>query len=529
MSESITYGSYSFPKPIPFVGQGVEPVYAKGKVDNFVDSIELVGNLTGEDLKALDLQKMQMISGLLSTFETLTISNSVEDKVFLKSKPQSISFSDSDLTTVLPYSVNFQSYSSGTFSEFFGISDPIDTWSFSESDGNVVEASHRVSAKGLKVDENDALLNARNFVNSRIGGYQNLSLFLTGQTGYLTSRSENIDKAQSSYEISEVYKYNIRSGAEGILTSNTQIAFEKENGITVNVTASVQGNMGAVKNDGLIDTGAFTATQATELAINSVASSLSNYESGAYTFIERGPKTASFTIDSGANKVDFNYVFSDPENIDQVGNVLHKRSSSVSASKDSSKVNVTVNGEFIYNSPFDVLGTGDPATGSRFLQVDEQFSGLSVGSGFLNLAVEALQDFTGDATGYHISGDYINPEPLSRSINKKPSQSSITYEVQFDNRVDLSSGTLSGLKVSITDKKPLELSGIVPSLGGFAKQKINNRTAGEFQVSANCEGDTGNLDKLKEVISGHLTGIFTFSESSTLNDDTISFNTSRYY
>ena len=73
MSETITYGSYTFPEPTPFVGQGVDPVFIAGKADHFKDSIELVGNLTGENLSGLHLQKMKMISGLLSTFETLTI------------------------------------------------------------------------------------------------------------------------------------------------------------------------------------------------------------------------------------------------------------------------------------------------------------------------------------------------------------------------------------------------------------------------------------------------------------------------
>ena len=99
----------------------------------------------------------------------------------------------------------------------------------------------------------------------------------------------------------------------------------------------------------------------------------------------------------------------------------------------------------------------------------------------------------------------------------------------FDNSIDISSGSLSGLRVSITDKKPLEVSGIVPSLGGFAKQKIKERSAGEYQVSASCENETGDMQTLIDVVSGHLTGIYTFSESSSVNDQTISYNTSRYY
>ena len=161
MSEQISYGSYNFPTPTPFIAQGEEPVYIGGKVDHFVNSIDVVGNLTGENLSGLHLQKMKMISGLLPTFETLTISHGSADKTFTKSKPQNISFDSSDLTTVLPYSVSFISFKTGTFAKFFGIQNPVDNWTFNEEDGRVITATHNVSAEGVKVTNKAALDNAR--------------------------------------------------------------------------------------------------------------------------------------------------------------------------------------------------------------------------------------------------------------------------------------------------------------------------------------------------------------------------------
>ena len=64
---------------------------------------------------------------------------------------------------------------------------------------------------------------------------------------------------------------------------------------------------------------------------------------------------------------------------------------------------------------------------------------------------------------------------------------------------------------------------------GFAKQKINNRTAGEFKATASCEASTGELQQLIDVVSGHMTGTFVFDESSSLNEQNISYNVSRYY
>ena len=533
MAESVTYGTYTFPSPSPLIAQGVEPLYVGGKVDHFLDSVEVIGSLTGSNLSGLHLQKMRMISGLLSEFQTLTITNNDANKTFTSSKPISISFEKSNSSTFLPYSVSFASYSSGAFSEFYGVESPVDTWSFQETEGRVTNVTHTVSAKGVKISSANAFENARDFVTGRVTGFIDLSLFQTGDNAFLISRNEEVNKSNNTYGITENYKYSTSENPitdSGILSCNTQISFEKERGLSVSVQASVQGSMDAnTGGAGLLHTGIFTSGQAVEVAINAVVSSLSDYESGIYTFINGGPQSASFKIDTGTNKIDFNYTFSDPSNADQDGNVIHTQSASVSTSKDESVVKVKVQGKFKYNTTFDIFNTGDPATGQRFQEVDAKYSGVADNSGFFNLAQEYFKYFREDATGYHISGDYLNPSPESREISKTPAQGEITYSVDFSNNIDLSSGTLSGLKVNITDKKPQELSGIVPSLAGFAKQKIMNRRAGEYQVSANCEASTGDLQTLKDVVSGHMTGIYVIGESSSLNDDTISYNTTRLY
>ena len=533
MAETITYGSYTFPSPTPFVGHGVEPIYIGGKVDHTKDTIDLVGNLTGENLSGLHLQKMKMMSGLMSEFQTLTVSNDSANRTYQSAKPESVSFDSSDLTTVLPYTISFSSYSSGAFSEFLGIKNPVDQWSFNEEDGRIVNVDHTVSAEGVETGNSavavSPLTNAYNFVTGRATGCLDLSLFNTGGNAFLTSRTEDINKSTNSYSIRETFLYSTTENQvtdSGIFKASTQISFDKDNGLKVNVEASVQGSMDGGKTGHIVHTGLFTSGQATEIALNAVVSSLSDYESGSYTFVGNGPTSASYNIDTGANTVNFSYGFDDPD-LDQEGNVLHTKTASVQVSKDNSKVQVSLNGEFKYNSPFEIAPTGDPTTGKRFLEVDAQYSGVVENSGFLNLAVEALQDFTGYVTGYDISGDYLNPNPLSRSITKTPADGKIGYSLSFDNTIDLSSGTLSGLKITIQDTRPIIVSGVVPSIAGFAKQRIKNRSAGEFSISANCE--SGNLQKVIDVVSGHMTVIYTFSESSSVDDKTTSYNTSRYY
>tara|TARA_B100000287_G_scaffold100163_1_gene92266 strand:- start:9304 stop:10911 length:1608 start_codon:yes stop_codon:yes gene_type:complete len=535
MAETVSYGSYTFPSPPPLVGESSDMVYVAGEVDNFANTVEIVGTLTGENLSGLHLQKMDMITGLLPEFQTLSITNDAETKEFTQARPVDLSFSSSDLTTVLPYAVSFACYSSGTFSKFFGVEDPTDNWEFVEQNGKITEATHRVSAKGVKIDANSPLVNARHFVTGRMTGFSNLSLFQTGRNNvyaFLTSRTEDINKVSNSYELVEQYSYSTSENPisnSGVVTTNTSIGYTKEGGLNVRVNGSIFGSMDANITGGLLNTGNFTTSQAKEVAVNAVVSSLSDYESGLYSFADRGPTSYDYSLNTGENRMDFSFVFADPDNDNQIGNVLHTRTASISASKDQSFITVAVNGEFTYNAPFDVMGTGDPATGVRFQEVEAQFSGIAVGSGFLNLAVEALRDFREDATGWHISGDYLNPTPKTREINKRPYDSAVSYNVSFTNEIDLSSGLLSGLKVNIQDTKPIELSGIVPSLAGYAQQKIYNRTLGQYSVSANCDGNTGTLETLEEVVSGYLTGIFDISKAETSSDAAISLNWSRYY
>ena len=534
MPESVTYSSYTFPSPTPFVGESSQMIKVAGKLDHFIDEISVVGNLTGEDLSGLHLQKMQMISGMQTQFGTLSISNDSTTKQYKQSTPVSISFSASDLTTILPYSISFTSPSSGVFSEFFGVDDITDTWSFDETNGRIVNASHVVSARGVKTGVENPLVTARNFVTGRATGcIGDLGVFNTGGNAFLTSRTENIDKAKSIYGLTENYSFSTkRTGIisdSGIVSTSTSIGYEKEAGLSVTVNGSIFGSIDANITGGLLSTGNFSPDQAKEVAINAVRSSLSDYESGCYTFVNRGPTSYDYTLNTGQNKLDFNFTFDDPDNVDQTGNVLHKKNASVTASKDDPVITVAVNGELRYNAPFEIMGTGNPVIGARFQEVEQAFSGVRDNSGFLNLAVENLKYFREDATGYYISGDYLNPVPVSSGVVKNPIEGFISYSLSFNNKMDLSSGDLSGLVISITDKKPIELSGIVPSVAGFSKQIITKRTLGEYSVSASCEGSTGQLEKLEEVVSGYITGVFDIAKTSSSSDQNVTLNLGRFY
>tara|TARA_B100001778_G_C18605368_1_gene639479 strand:+ start:12961 stop:14562 length:1602 start_codon:yes stop_codon:yes gene_type:complete len=529
---TITYGSYTFPTPSPLVAETSNPIVISGQSDFFLDEVNLVGTLTGANLSGLHVRKMQMVSGLLSEFKTLTVTGDNKGKFYSGAKPTSISFSESDLTTILPYSVTFEAYSSGAFSNFFGVVDPQDNWTFSEQDGRVSNVSHVVSARGLNLGNSvSALTNAKNFVSGRItgsnGGYRNISLFQTGTKAFLRSKTETIDNKASSYSITEEYNCStsdnrINNNPSGILESNAEISLDSQGKVSVSINGSLKGSI----TGALLTTGNFTPTQAQELAVNAVASSLSDFESGAYTFSNVGPSSYEYQLNTGSNSLNFTFTFSDSSNTEQSGNILHTKSASVSCSKDDANTKVSINGDLKYHSNSAVINsTGDPTSSQQWLELRREFSGIN----FFNLAVEALQDFTGNATGYQISGLNLNQTPIESGVNKNPFEGTISYNVSFDNKLDLSNGDLTGLRVSITDTRPIQVSGIKPSIAGFATQNVKERQMGLYAVSATCEGDTGTLPTLANNVNKYITGVFDQAKSESVGENTISFNLSRYY
>ena len=533
----VTYGSYAFPTPSPFVAETTNPMFLSGQSDYFMDQVSLIGNITGSDLSELDLQKMRMISGLLSEFQTLKITGDAKGKVYNGAKPISISFSDSDLTTILPYSVSFEAYSSGAFSKFVGVVDPQDNWSFAEQDGRISNATHTVSAKGLNLGNGvSAITNAKNFVSGRIGGLSNISLFQTGGSAFLMSRDEKIDNSSSVYSLTENYSYsttqnNLFTGFSGIVELDSSISLDQNGKVSVSLNGTLKGSIDANATGSdtgrlTLTTGDFTPNDAKQIATNIVASSLSDYETGTYSFSDRGPTSYNYTLNTGTNSLAFSFEFNNSSNTEQSGNILHTKTASVSASKDDANTKVTVNGELKYNSneSFNAI-TGDPTSTSQWLDLRRELSGIN----FFDLATEALIDFTGCATGYQISGIYLNETPIDSGVNKNPFEGIISYNVTFDNRIDLSSGQLTGLTVSIKDDRPIQISGLVPSLAGFATQNVKERKMGLYSVSASCDGGTGLLTTLESNVNKYISGVFDQAKSESVSDNTISFNLTRYY
>jgi hypothetical protein len=97
--------------------------------------------------------------------------------------------------------------------------DPSDNYSFSESEDGSVSVTHKVSAKGIKSGDLSPFERARVFVDKYVGKdhfeatWLGNPYFIANRKPTLLSRSENVNRLEGSYSITENYKYYTDSSA----------------------------------------------------------------------------------------------------------------------------------------------------------------------------------------------------------------------------------------------------------------------------------------------------------------------------
>jgi hypothetical protein len=508
---SVTYNGFDFPLASVLISD--EPIYVEGKLDHTRERIQILGTITGASLNDLSSLKNDMQNALSLSFQELDI----DIAQFDYSKPISISFSDSDLTTILPYSVEFEVFSEKDFSNFYGVSDPVDSWSYSEQDGRLISAVHTVSAKGIKINDQDALDNAKTFVESRLNDFENYSIINPDiQTAFIREKTEEIDRFQNTYSVTETYSLSssrFDQPNNGLVTVTTQINYSKNSESSVTVSGNIIGSI----NGPSVNESMFTALQAMNQATISVEKSKSSQESNFYEIIKRGPTSSSFEKNEIDNSISFTYTFSDAFN---EGEVIHDYTVSVSASKDSAIITVSIDGEIIYK------GTDNPYDGEeiedwpRYLEIDQKFQEINP----YNLAVQEYKEFFSVFDDFD-GNSYLDPEPLSESITKSPFVPSISYSYSYSNKPN---SNLNNLTLEYTDEKPIIRIDLVETLGGF--QENETSILGKKTVSASAQESAASLSQLRGIVNDYLTdGCFTFDESSSESDNSISYAKSRYY
>jgi hypothetical protein len=522
MATNISYGQYSFPHPYPFLAIEHEPVIISGVLDHSIIKASLIGEFTGCNFKLLKQQKDAIISALSTGFQTLIVG----DSTYEYAKPVSINFSNSNIRNRLPYSIEFSIQNEKSFSKFYGIKDPQDSWSYSENEDRTVSATHVVSAFGVKIT-GDSFQNAKNFVNSRLSGFNNSLFVYSGHSPVLVSKNEEINRASNFYSVSENWKYSISPNTydkpDSIVRPNCSINYNSDGSLTVSVQGVIEGGISGSANSGF-----FTKEQATEFAKNSLYESKSNTEFQLYGEIFKEPIRYSYEYDEGSNLVNFNYEFGDSTD-PSLDEVTHKYRTSINASKDSTLISVSVNGEVFFNKITNPNIGDDPEQEYRFQKVNEYFNKIDP----LALAFEGYNFFNQGNTGY--SKLKLNRSTENFNITKNPFESSIQYDYTYDTSIDFFSGILLNPSVSINTQLEYLKYGVNPTIDdSFAVQNlyISNK---RVSVSVDGEINTGyGLQTALNIISGYIRRFstpngFLISDDISSGDGKISVNKTFFF
>ena len=505
----ISYGGYTFPSPLPFVGLEDNHVFLSGQIDHVKQNISLIGEITGCSLELIKETRDEMVFAISSGFQYLSIGNTG----YSYSKPTKINFPSSQINKRLPYEIEFEGYFDRDFSQFFGVENPTDTWSFSEQNNRRISATHSVSAKGIKVSAQEPLVSARDFVNGRLNGFdESKSLFFSGSSFILKDKSEEVNRAENSYGVNEVYELSnsplSNDRPDSIVRANCQITYDGESDLQVSVNGTIEGGI-----SGSADTGYFTPQMATEFAKNTIERSKTNYEESLYGNILKDPQTYNYDIDTGSNSINFTFSFVDPTDA-RTGDVLHDYSTSLSASKQDGFVSINLNGSLRYNSTRDIFSTQSPESEARFQKVEEAFSGVNQ----FSIAQDHFSLFNDGSLNY--SELPLNESFKTLTINKLPHASEINYAYSYSNKPDQFSGLFQSINLTVQTNHPTLNYGIEETTdGNFSVQPLYDTLERKtITLNGDLSGDT----EMNQAISYLNNWVLQYSgQSSFLSTDSI--------
>jgi len=219
---------------------------------NQITTINLAGQLTGKYLGQLSYNSLndsvkKLFSGFSGNYKSLKINSGftnlfTADKVIINS----INIDESSWYGVLPFNIDMTFYDSGLFSDYYGITEPQQTVSFTEEDNDIINLTYSVSAKGIVTGSNTAIQNAKNWVKSKTGSYNIISpIFISDNTQknyILLSSKETIDRFNGTYSWEGDYRKNVNpeSPSNAFLNYTVDLSSGYSDGF---VNASIDGTL----------------------------------------------------------------------------------------------------------------------------------------------------------------------------------------------------------------------------------------------------------------------------------------------
>ena len=452
--------------PTPLVSRS-EAMVSYGERNHILETFTIKGKITGacESFEDRIDKQRTLLSRFNKDFQPFEIT---EEEVAIASFENAIirnvSFPSSNYAFGLDYEVTLDCIPENFFSGYYGVLDPSEEFSFEENDDKSIAITHSLSARGFNTSNgsSNALYNARNFCYSR-SGYNNLVVpaFLTGMsaiTPCLREQSENINRFDGTYKLTETYVYDPMNPNNGLIRHTSDVVSGFEKGVTsVSIKGSVEGCIDAELADlRTIYTGFDIVAAAQEAYYNAVGNTGLNVN-----YLSSG------IGENGLNKtINFDVSFDD----DQRALTYFEYQTDVNTDYLTEISTIQFRGTIRGRGPIK----------SRWNNVQAYYTGLDVYS-YINNA------YTGYELGYP-----LNPKPRSSGVTFDSYNAEISISAELNNKTAPPSG-LETFDYSFQIKPPINkyvskpLNAIYAGNSGYAVFDLDFINRETFSINGKAE------------------------------------------
>ena len=481
-------------------------------------SFTLDGQITGKigpnSIYDLDYKKNKLISGFKNDNLQLKITED-GSQVFLSDicQIESISFPQSKYYGLLPFTVSAFCYDSGSFTSGYGVTNPKDSWDYSEGEDGILTLKHSVSADGFNSATDSAISNAKNWASSRTGISKKINSLkiktLAAGDFVLDSFSEQVDRFNGKYSIDEIYKGDLLSSnavGAGILRYSFDLSKNIDDGIT---TVSVDGSVVGKTNVGLANMSLLRAKLNAEDFFQT-ALDYATKSTGA-TKLNNVPTSRSITENLNASEISFSIKYDDNPIAPGQAKCIYTVELSENLIKNI--VDIKIDAEILCDR-------GDQSI--RWAAVQDYYS-------------TAFDGYTLALTEYSRAGyaKSFSSTPRSESIKFDEFNAKINYSANWSDRYLPYPDILTSISERIEISPSLKIYTVQPSLQNNGEHNVQffgcaSRASVSIQIDATCRPDKtmadlktcvdSELQRLKTTYVG-TTNLFLDGKSETTNEN----------
>lgn len=464
---------------------------------------------TAEDIFTL---QQTLAHRLRKDYQTLSIIDTEGTAIEVPlTRVASIAFDSSRYIGFVPFTITIEAIPEDLFEGEYGVTEPSDEWSFSEDLDGTVEVTHTVSARGLNTDSenNNALTNAKNFVESRLGFDPNAISTIFFSSDNLEGRTPNERTAQSNrfegtHSATETYRFDKNGVANDptILRYEIDIERNPEGFWELGIDGDFRGDQ-----DVNFET---LRTQFNNIDFEVLADDAYNSLNPAQTW-NLSPVNFSTTENKYEREISFSYTYDNNPN----GNVWKNESVEVSQERD--KITVTVSGNI----------EGRNEQGIRWPAIVGFFSSLNA----FATADSAYEDYFSTLR----SNDPLRSDATSKSVTKNEVLGTLNYSYTYLNETAYQSDVTQEFEYTVNIEKNPEQFLQVGISGTYTGKQNEIATLAELRSALNDALGGGALwSEVKNLAHDAYTQMggtsslkdlpLTQNSTENFNDRVISFN-----